>query len=42
VHQAQVCAGVRDDADRRVVGFGADLPAFLARPAPTAPISREE
>ncbi len=24
------------DDDRRVVGFGGDLPAFLARPAPTA------
>jgi hypothetical protein len=24
------------DDDRRVVGFGSDLPAFLARPAPTA------
>ncbi|HZL01075.1 MAG TPA: DEAD/DEAH box helicase [Caulobacteraceae bacterium] len=24
----------RDDGDRRVVGFGADLPAFLARSAP--------
>ena len=32
----------RDDDDRRVVGFGADLPAFLARPAPAPPISREE
>jgi len=26
----------RDDDDARVVGFGADLPAFLARPAPVA------
>ncbi|ENZ83731.1 MULTISPECIES: DEAD/DEAH box helicase [Caulobacter] len=24
----------RDDDDRRVVGFGADIPAFLARPTP--------
>jgi superfamily II DNA/RNA helicase len=26
----------RDDDDHRVVGFGADLPAFLARPMPAA------
>jgi len=32
----------RDDDDRRVVGFGADLPAFLARPAPAPPDTREE
>jgi superfamily II DNA/RNA helicase len=32
----------RDADDRRVVGFGADLPAFLARPAPAAPATREE
>ena len=25
----------RDDDDRRVVGFGSDLPAFLARPVPS-------
>jgi hypothetical protein len=24
----------RDDGDRRVVGFGSDVPAFLARPVP--------
>jgi superfamily II DNA/RNA helicase len=27
-------AAARDEDDTRVVGFGADLPAFLARPAP--------
>jgi len=32
----------RDDDDRRVVGFGADLPAFLARPAPSPSASPEE
>ena len=26
--------GDRDPGDRRVVGFGDDLPAFLARPIP--------
>jgi hypothetical protein len=31
----------RDDDDTRVVGFGADLPAFLARPI-AAPISAED
>jgi superfamily II DNA/RNA helicase len=30
----------RDDDDRRVVGFGNDLPAFLARPIKAAPIKR--
>jgi hypothetical protein len=24
----------RDEDDRRIVGFGTDLPAFLARPIP--------
>jgi superfamily II DNA/RNA helicase len=28
-------APARDDDDRRVVGFGSDLPAFLAKPPPT-------
>ena len=32
----------RDGDDRRVVGFGADLPAFLARPAPASAAAREE
>jgi superfamily II DNA/RNA helicase len=32
----------RDDDDRRVVGFGADLPAFLARPTPSPSASPEE
>ena len=30
----------RDEDDRRVVGFGADLPAFLARPIPGAATKR--
>ena len=30
----------RDEDDRRVVGFGSDLPAFLARPIPMPPAKR--
>ena len=30
----------RDEDDRRVVGFGADLPAFLARPIPAPAVKR--
>ncbi|MDH4384269.1 MAG: DEAD/DEAH box helicase [Caulobacter sp.] len=30
----------RDDDDRRVVGFGSDVPAFLARPVPATSFSK--
>jgi hypothetical protein len=30
----------RDEDDRRVVGFGSDLPAFLARPIPAPAAKR--
>jgi len=30
----------RDDDDTRIVGFGADLPAFLARPIPVPAVKR--
>jgi hypothetical protein len=32
----------RDDHDRRVVGFGNDLPAFLAKPLPKRKPEPEE
>ncbi|WGM39538.1 DEAD/DEAH box helicase [Caulobacter sp. NIBR1757] len=32
----------RDDDDRRVVGFGNELPAFLARPVPTVAPSKDD